>query len=112
MWERRVQLNRGKDVVITDRYELEEMRQPVMVSLMTACIPSDDKKGTIHLRPGSDRRPISFSYDKDRFSVGIETIPIEDPKLLSSWGNRIYRITLTAKGRALADEFSFRFIEE
>jgi hypothetical protein len=44
--------------------------------------------------------------------VNIDTIPIEDPRLLSSWGNRIYRILLTAKGRALADEFSFRFREE
>ena len=115
VWERRVQLNRGKDVVITDRYELEEIRQPIVISLMTACTPSDDKKGTIHLRSGSDEnngQPISFSYDKDRFSVGIDTIPIEDPRLLSSWGNRIYRIFLTAKGRALADEFSFRFREE
>jgi len=86
-----------------------------MVSLMTARTPTDDKKGTIHLRPGSDQnegQPISISYDKDRFSVGVDTIPIEDPRLLSSWGNRIYRILLTAKGRALADEFSFRFREE
>ncbi|MCX6134920.1 MAG: heparinase II/III family protein [Ignavibacteriales bacterium] len=115
VWERSVQLNRGKDVVITDRYELEEMRQPVMVSLMTVCTPTDDKRGTVHLLPGSDqsnRRPISLSYDKDRFSVRIDTIPIEDPRLLSSWGNTIYRILLTAKGRALADEFSFRFREE
>ena len=55
-----------------------------------------------------DLRPISIRYDRNKFQADFETIPIEDARLQSSWGNQLYRILLTAKEKSLKDEFSIR----
>jgi hypothetical protein len=114
-WVRLIELHRGKEVVVKDQYELQELSQPVVLSLMTVCHPSVSRAGSILLRrdgSGNDGRNVSLSYDESRFSASVEPIPIEDPRLKASWGNRIYRILLTSKSHALQDEYSITFSEQ
>ncbi len=113
-WVRTIELDRGRDVVITDRYELQEFSRPFVLTLMTACSPRIATDGSILLRRGGDARSggrTSIFYDKSRFSAAIEPIQIEDPRLRASWGDTIYRILLTSKSHALQDEYSITFSE-
>jgi hypothetical protein len=114
-WIRRITLDRGKDVVISDRYELEQIVKPFTLSLMTSCVPSLGKDGVVSLRSGGGEkkgRSISLLYDGEKFSVAIEPIKIEDTRLRSSWGEQIYRIVLTSKVKAITDEYTLAFREE
>jgi hypothetical protein len=114
-WTRAIMLDRGKDVVVDDRYELGEMVQPFTLSLMTSLYPSFKDDGVIYLRSeadGKEKRSISLHYDKEKFSVSMKAIDIEDARLRSSWGEKIYRIVLTSSGKGLAGEYTLTFRAE
>ena len=114
-WVRTITLDRGKDVVVDDRYELGAMIQPFTLSLMTSCVPSLSKDGVISLRSegdGKKNQPILLLFDEEKFSVAIKAISIEDARLRSSWGEKIYRIMLTSDGKGLAGEYALTFREE
>ena len=110
-WERTITLNRGKDVVILDEYHLDEIRENLQMSLMSWCEPELEEEGKIRLRFPEDANSTKFHYifyDKKKFKVDIETIPLEDARLRSSWGSRLFRIVLTAKEKLLKYKFSLR----
>ncbi|MDH5743397.1 MAG: heparinase II/III-family protein, partial [Candidatus Aminicenantes bacterium] len=110
-WVRTVTLNRDKDVLIHDRYELEDILQNLQMTLMSWRKPELKDEGVIRLENPEEMRdlkPISIKYDRNKFQADFETIPIEDARLQSSWGNQLYRILLTAKEKSLKDEFSIR----
>ena len=110
-WERTLTLNRGKDVVILDKYQLEEVREHLKMSLMSWCEPELEEEGTIRLvfpKEANSSKIHYIFYDKKKFKVVIETIALEDARLRSSWGPRLYRIVLTAKEKLLKDKFSLQ----
>ncbi|MBL7082605.1 MAG: heparinase II/III family protein [Candidatus Aminicenantes bacterium] len=114
-WKRTITLNRGKNVIIRDTYELEEVCQNLQMSLMSWRKPVLEKEGTIRLQNPEEiknSKPVYIVYDRNRFKVDFETIPIEDGRLRSSWGERLYRIILTASKTPLKDDFSIRFVQK
>lgn len=111
-WMRTITLNRGKNVVIHDKYALEEVRENLQVSLMSWCKPVLEQEGIIRLEfPAEvkDSKAVFVHYDKKKFRVDIGIIPLEDGRLRSSWGSQVFRIVLTAKDRLLEDAFTIRF---
>jgi hypothetical protein len=105
-WRRTVTLERGKRVVVEDSYALDEVKEPVRVSLMSWRRPEPAGEGAIKLlAPGGageglrheSLKPVFIRYDASRFRADIETIPLEDAQLRSSWGPTLYRIVLVAK---------------
>jgi len=46
---------------------------------------------------------IQDKYNK--FDVAVETIPLKDARLQSSWGKQLFRIVLTARQIILEDAF-------
>jgi hypothetical protein len=110
-WRRTLTLNRGKDVILRDRYELEEARLPTRMTLMSWRRPSLSASGTIVLETPDEiagSKPVSIRFDHRTYLVDIEEIPINDGRLRSSWGERIYRIRLTAKEAILRDVLTLR----
>jgi len=110
-WERTITLNRGKDVVILDRYQLEEARENLQMSLMSWCEPELEEEGKIRLEfpeEANSSKTHYIYYDKKKFKVDIKTIPLEDARLRSSWGSRLFRIVLTAREKPLKDKFSLQ----
>jgi hypothetical protein len=113
-WRRSIVLNRGKNVIIHDRYELEKVTKNLQLTLMTWRRPELGGEGIIKLGNPEDIRdlkPVYIRYDRNRFQADLETIPIKDNRLQSSWGERLYRILLTAKEKSLKDEFSIRITQ-
>jgi len=51
-------------------------------------------------------------YDREKFKIDVETIPLEDARLQASWGDMLYRMVFTARQTALKDEFRFVIEQE
>ena len=98
-WRRVISLDRTKGVEVRDSYALAAVKQPLRLSLMTCREPDVAVAGRIALDRsfrGMEGRGAELRYPSDRFTARAEEIAITDPQLQASWGNRIWRITLTA----------------
>jgi len=107
-WKRTITLRRGKDVVLRDRYILNEAKGELQIGLMSWRIPALETEGRIRLDLPERTEALYIAYDAAKFRAAVEHITLEDPQLRSSWGDRIYRILLTAKHRSPRDNFVIR----
>jgi len=90
---------------------LEETREHLQMLLMSWCEPELEEEGKIRLKFPEEANSSKLHYifyDKKKFKVNIETIDLEDARLRSSWGSRLFRIVLTAREKHLKDKFSLR----
>lgn len=100
-WTRTIRLNRGQSVIIEDDYELDYQPYNLALSLLTASAVSLDTAGIIRLTSAKlpDGRVSGsgiIGYDTGRLITSVETIPITDTRMSCVWGNRLYRILLSA----------------
>ena len=105
-YERTVALDRRARIVSLDeRYALREWKAPLRLSFMTPLRPDVSRAGEVHLAP-SDGTGSSFilRYDAARFDATTEEIPIADARLRPVWGDRVARVVLVAKDKALRGE--------
>jgi hypothetical protein len=103
-WKRTVTLNRQMGVEVRDVYDLRDAREPVRLTLMTCREPDVTSSGFILLPPvraPGTGRGAAIRYEEALFTVRAEPIAITDPQLQGSWGERIWRIILTAKSPAV-----------
>lgn len=108
-WRRTITLNRGKSVLIRDKYELKQVKRDLQMTLMSWRKPVVEVEGKIKLENPEkveDLRTVYVRYDKNIFHVDVETISVEDKKLQSSWGNVLYRMVFTVKQTPLSGKFS------
>lgn len=113
-WKRTITLERGERVLIRDEYDLTEVKTNLELNLMSWRRPEVIEKGRIRLDPSSPTgpaKPLYLLYDGARFEVAVETIPLTDGRLRSSWGDTIYRIVLKAGETPLKDAFSVAIVE-
>jgi hypothetical protein len=109
-WVRTVTLDRvhGR-VSIAEDFELERP-VPVSLSIMTPRRPSADKQGSIELQPVSGTaRPSALHFDGLQLEPVVETIPLSDPGLRSSWGAEIYRILLKSTKPVSRGSWTYTF---
>jgi len=107
-WQRSITLNRGESVVIQDKYNLEEANEVLQVTLMSGRKPVLVSTGVIRLDNPPEipnGEPVVVRYEDDKFDIAVETIPLKDARLQSSWGKQLYRIVLTARQIILEDAF-------
>jgi hypothetical protein len=110
-WKRVLTLERGKQVILRDSYVLKSAGRPIQISLMSWRKPELTAEGKIRLENPDglkDTKPVFILYEKLQWSANLETIPVEDGQLRSSWGEKVYRILLTAKQALLRGESSIR----
>jgi hypothetical protein len=107
-WRRTIRLERGERVVVQERYVLREAREPLRLSLMTPRRPELAGEGSVRLVPGeaTSPAPVIIRFDGSRFRAAVETLPLEDAQLRSSWGPVLYRIVLTGTDMPREDSFS------
>jgi hypothetical protein len=106
---RTITLNRNRDVTVRDKCALAEVTDNLKISLMSWREPQVYTEGMIRLANPpeiSDLAPLTVRYDEKKFHAIVETIPLEDARLRSSWGDRLYRIVLTAKQKLTEDDFT------
>jgi len=110
-WKRQITLKRGKEVMIRDQFELDEVKEEAVMNLMSWRKPEIIKEGQIRLNNPEQIKPLSVVhvvYEKDKWMPVIETIQIEDSRLKNSWGSEIYRIQLRYKNTPKKGEYLIR----
>ena len=110
-WERRLVLERGRRVIVEERYRLEKAGRPIELSFMSLREPRVAAAGRIDLLPLKGRRPaapLGLYFDGRAFTPAIETIEIKDDRLRGSWGDRIYRIVLSGNAPAKTGSIKVR----
>jgi hypothetical protein len=97
-WVRTIVLDRDRNGVdITDVFRLQRAGNRIGLTLMTPNPVRDQAPGSLVLAAGPlGAPPARVSFDA-RLTPRVEEIAIEDPRLASVWGNRIYRIQLQAE---------------
>jgi hypothetical protein len=106
-WRRTVALDRRKgEISLAEEYVLDECLKPVRLHFLTPLPPDVSTPGRVLLTRTGAPHPDGggagggehvLLYDADRFAAGIGVQEIADRRLRSVWGERLYRIELTAK---------------
>ena len=109
VWFRTVRLNRGKDIQVIDSFELKEKSRGIIQNLITPCQIIQGKPGILVLRDSEKQAELILQYNPDRLSIQIEAIPLDDDRLVSIWGPRLYRILLRPKSAAKRDTWILQF---
>ncbi|MBN1543268.1 heparinase II/III family protein, partial [candidate division KSB1 bacterium] len=113
-WKRCIRLHRGQEIELTERYVLNEWRQPVVVNLMTSRVATEIKPGILRLDTeplANDARSTASAelhFPADRFFWRAELIMLDDPALQQSWGDRVYRLIFESKDKNRQGDFTFR----
>jgi hypothetical protein len=106
-WRRDVSLDRKNGVEVHDTYVMTASKEPLRLTVMTCREPDVSDAGRVKLSRsdrGGEGRAAEIRYPSDRFTARAEEITITDPQLRTSWGDRIWRITLTSTSASLTGE--------
>jgi hypothetical protein len=101
-WKRRILLNRGKNVTVSEAFELEAFESPSILNLLTPLEPLSREPGLVVLRDPSSERAFDIRFRGDEFEVAVEPIEISDDRMANSWGNRLFRIQLISTSKRLS----------
>jgi hypothetical protein len=112
-WIRTVQLVRGEEVRIEDRYTLSRKATEIQMGLLTPCRVEEAGSGRLRLTtaslPGGRKSgEAMLHYDVDRMTFDIQTIPLEDDRMQNYWGTQIYRILFTFSDPGMEGEASLQ----
>jgi len=100
-WTRIAQLERGRQVVLSDAFVLKAPTRDLSMNLMTPCEVSETSPGTLRLdcgRIGGKKDLVVFARFNDRVQqAAVERLALDDRSLTSSWGDHLNRIVLTPR---------------
>jgi hypothetical protein len=100
-WRREVILDRKKrEVVLAEDYALGEARTPVRLHFVTPLAPDASVPGRVVLAGGGTPAHVLL-YDPKTFSASVEPQEVTDSRLRPVWGDRLFRVVLTARERAV-----------
>jgi len=110
-WKRTLQLNRGVDITLTEKYSLSKSTDEISLSLMTPCQVRQTGPGLLELTHESLADPVEISFNSQKLKFSPQVIPLTDERLLSIWGEQITRILLTTENPPLQDIWTIKFIQ-
>jgi hypothetical protein len=91
-WNRTLRLLRGKnEIELVDEFGLKQSAKAITLTLMTPCPVAQPGEGVLALAD-----TVKVFYDPQTFTPVIEEIKLEDSRLRSTWGERLFRILLRA----------------
>ncbi|HEY5913646.1 MAG TPA: heparinase II/III family protein [Verrucomicrobiae bacterium] len=114
-WLRTVRLHRGRDVEITEAFELSETSGETTLNLLTPLEADTSQPGqvTLHGIPesGPSRLNVRLEYDATKLAPTVDRIPMTDPRLAKSWGTNLNHLILHARSPALKDTWTLRLTD-
>lgn len=103
-WVRSYRLSKG-ELKISDSFRLKETKYVNQISFLTWGHVDPSRAGVVSVNvKGQCAR---LYYDRSWFTCEVETIELDDPRLTSVWGNKLYRITLMAKTLPASGRYAF-----
>lgn len=114
-WMRTIRLDRDKELLIEDAFDLNGAAQQIDLTLMTVCQVNLDVPGKIVLernRDSSDGALIKLDvfYDESKFLVKLENMKLTDKQLKSVWKNEITRILLRTNEPIARDRWQMKIV--
>jgi hypothetical protein len=110
-WKRTLRLNRAaNEIEVADDYSLQKAAKLVTLTLMTPCRVTQEGPGRLSLAVASGNT-VEVLYDGAAFTPVVEEIRLEDARLRSTWGERLYRILLRAANPAPRARFATRIVQ-
>lgn len=103
-WVRSYTLNKGV-LKIKDVFALNELKDFNRINFLTWGNVDIATEGVVNIEVNGEK--VSLQYDKNIFTPSIDTITLDDPRLSNVWGKEIYRLSLTAKKKALSGSYVF-----
>ncbi len=91
-WVRNYTLNRGKNFVISDKYELNSVTNATSSNLITCCKVTQVKPGLLKFE--GDGFTLNMSYNSKVVTPEIEFIEVTDRSLKRYWPDGVTRIKL------------------
>jgi Heparinase II/III-like protein len=111
VWNRTLRLDRLKNQIeVLDNWRLTRAAKTITLTLMTPCKVTQKASGVLSLAVAAGN-VINVLYDGRVFTPAIEEIRLEDARLRLSWGERLYRILLTAENAGAEGNWSMRIIQ-
>ncbi len=108
-WRRVLRLDRGANQIeLKDEWRLRNRAKVATQTLMTSCTPTKEGQGTIALAV-SEGNTVRIEFDPALFQPVIEEIKIDDARLRSAWGTKLFRILLQADNLAAKGSWTVRF---
>jgi hypothetical protein len=105
-WNRELLLDRGKKLVLSEKYLLTEWKEPLKLNFMTAFSANVSIPGLIILTNKQDASMVyEMIYDPIKFNAIAEEKEVTDGRLMVVWGNRLTRIVLISKDKSLKGQY-------
>ena len=104
-WVRSYQL-RKDELIIKDEFSLSETLAPNQINFMTWADVDIKTLGKIKIKVNGEYAELV--YDKKQFTPSLESIQLQDEKLTNVWGNKVYRISLTANSLQKEGVYTFQ----
>lgn len=106
-WVRTVRLNGGKEIQITEDFELDQASGETSLNFMTPIAPDIKQAGSVLLTV-KDATAVRLEYDAAKLVPNVERMELDDGRLARSWSTGMYRVVLRAKVGALKDIWKLR----
>lgn len=103
-WLRSYTLGKG-ELKIKDTFTLNELKDFNRVNFLTWGKVDIATPGVVAIEVNGEK--VNLQYDKNSFTPSLETITLDDPRLSNVWGKEIYRLSLTAKKKALSGTYVY-----
>lgn len=103
-WVRSYTLSKGV-LKIKEVFALNELKDFNLINFLTWGNVDIATEGVVNIEVNGEK--VSLQYDKNIFTPSIDTITLDDPRLSNVWGKEIYRLSLTAKKKALSGSYVF-----
>lgn len=114
-WLRTVRLNRGRDVEITEAFELSETSGETTLNFLTPLETDTSQPGQVifHTTAPNGRPSLNvrLEYDGTKLAPTADRIPMTDPRLAKSWGTHLNHLVLHPRSPALKDTWTLRLEE-
>jgi len=100
---------REAEIIVSDEYSLSKCICPNIINFMTWGDVMETQDGQIAITVNKVKAKLA--YDLSKFSLQIEPIILTDPQLKSVWGDKVYRISFTAKNLSMKGKYNFRIMK-
>jgi hypothetical protein len=100
--------NKTSDIILNESYELKYNTTPFELNFVTPILPIQQKNGVIELNGNELFGKLKMQFDPDKFAFEVEEKVLDDPKL-KVWGEKLYRISLKSKSKALKGNYQIKF---
>ena len=110
-WKRTIQLNRGKEVLVTEQFKLKKYKQPCEIILICCGDARLEYPNKIVINNGKNKGALYFNADQ--LSPSIEKIVFHDNAILNAWQKKsLFRIRLSLRITSLKGTINYSIKQE